>query len=102
MFCWLSRCGAFVSYASRRDPVFSTVPYSVVLVRVLSADLHLLGFSGERAQRQARLLAHLVLSLIEEAQTLPLLDPEGAHTYSEALERYREDMQCAVDSIIGL
>jgi len=35
-------------------------------------------------------------------QTLPLLDPEGAHTYSEALERYREDMQCAVDSIIGL
>ena len=77
-------------------------PGSVVLVRVLSADLHLLGFSGERAQRQARLLAHLALSLIEEAQTLPLLAPEGAHTYSEALERYREDMQCAVDSIIGL
>ena len=56
-------------------------PGSVVLVRVLSADLHLLGFSGERAQRQARLLAHLALSLIEEAQTLPLLDPEG-HTHT--------------------
>ncbi|MDO4884898.1 MAG: helix-turn-helix domain-containing protein [Rothia sp. (in: high G+C Gram-positive bacteria)] len=77
-------------------------PESVIPVCAISEDLRLLGFSREQALRRARLLTHLVLSLIEEAQTLPLLNPAGEYTYDQVFSKYKQDLCCAVDSLVAL
>lgn len=102
------RCDALFSllYPIRECPevirlALALHPQSVAPVQAVAGDMQVLGYSPEQAARRGRLLVHSVLSLVEEAQTLPLLDARVVRTAEQAFEAYRVDVRCAVDAFMA-
>lgn len=74
-------------------------PQRIAPIRAIALDLEAAGYSPQHAQRRARLIMHIILGLVEEAQTLPLITERAAQTAAAAGEVFQEDIRVAVDSL---
>ena len=86
----------------------TTNPERLKPVAAIALDAQNMGFEPDEALRRSRLLIHLALSLVEEAQTIPMLtsltDDAENHPMQEISEpvcaAYTADISTAIDGLM--